>query len=583
MKIGRILVAAAALVFAACTDGQAPPTGGTQVLLTDSPFPFDDVAHVNVYIESVDASVDLDTTGTGADWVSIAQPMQAFDLLSLQGGTTAVLGNADIPAGQYRAVRMTIDPSQSHVYRPNGDEVVVHWPVTPSGKIIMHALVEEPLATGDGAKIVIDFDVGRSFLVLESFPTQLVFSPWIRAVNDAVTGTIAGHAAWATDIEGTGGGPLANASIEVYTVRAAGAYGWVAATGRTDALGNYEINYLREGTYHAFFTANTVNGEACTTSSDIQVTAHQTTTRNVVAFPGLGCGGDPIPDSLIVNPDSQPNAGGPVATVSVHVWQTLQPIYTGDSVGAWAELKDAAGAILSGRQVTWSVADTSIVSISGQYGQSLLMRGKAAGATTITATSEGHQGQATITITAGTGGGGGGGGGAGAVNSVTINPATLNPAVGDSIGAYATPRDAGGLSLSGRTVTWSISDSSVVQIQGAFGQSIVMKAKKVGTATLTATSEGKSGTATITVHYMAAGQGGNQVGDPWRHRFGPQHVINEEDHRPGFQHVEAHPDEGRRQDGSERSGTTECVAHGPAAKRHRAEVNAVFHGEAAWA
>src|SRR6185369_12785004 len=129
------------------------------------------VARVDVFIEAVDASQSVDTSGTGSNWVTIAQPGQPFNLLELQRGSTALLGASDLPAGEYQAVRMTIDPARSHVYRPNGDEVVVHWPQTPTGLIVMHALVEDPLAVAPGAKIVIDFDVGRSFLVLETFPS----------------------------------------------------------------------------------------------------------------------------------------------------------------------------------------------------------------------------------------------------------------------------------------------------------------------------------------------------------------------------------------------------------------------------
>jgi hypothetical protein len=40
----------------------------------------------------------------------------------------------------------------------------------------------------------------------------------------------------------------------------------------------------------------------------------------------------------------------------------------------------------------------------------------------------------------------------------------------------------------------------LVSIMGACGQSVVLRARKAGTATLSATSEGKIGTAAMTVH-----------------------------------------------------------------------------------
>ena len=185
MNIRSCIAAALLMGAASCGEGTTRPADGTQLLLTDSPFPYGDVARVEVFIEEVDASASVDTVGTGSGWVTITRPQQAFDLLTLQRGSTALLGHVDLPAGEYQAIRMTIDPARSHVYRPDGGEVVVHWPSSASGKVVMHALVEDPLVVADGAKIVIDFDVGRSFLVLESSPIQLVFSPWIRAVNEA--------------------------------------------------------------------------------------------------------------------------------------------------------------------------------------------------------------------------------------------------------------------------------------------------------------------------------------------------------------------------------------------------------------
>jgi hypothetical protein len=126
----------------------------------------------------------------------------------------------------------------------------------------------------------------------------------------------------------------------------------------------------------------------------------------------------------------------------------------------------------------------------------------ATGTVTLTATSEGQTGHLTFTIAAGTGGGGGGGGGSGtgAVATVTITPGSVNAAVNDSIGMFAQPRNAAGQTLSGRVVTFTTSDSTVVSIMGAFGQSVILRSKKAGTSTITATSEGKSGTATVTVH-----------------------------------------------------------------------------------
>ncbi len=61
------LLAAAFLVGAGCykDDTTSPQYGKprARVVLTDAPFPYDSVASVNLYVASIAASGDVDTTG----------------------------------------------------------------------------------------------------------------------------------------------------------------------------------------------------------------------------------------------------------------------------------------------------------------------------------------------------------------------------------------------------------------------------------------------------------------------------------------------------------------------------------------
>src|SRR3989449_6855251 len=81
------------------------------------------------------------------------------------------------------------------------------------------------------------------------------------------------------------------------------------------------------------------------------------------------------------------------------------------------------------------------------------------------------------------------------VASVTVSPATPSLAVGRTLQLAATPTDSAGNPLSGRVVTWATSATSVATVSAAG----LVTGVAAGTATITATSEGKSGTATITV------------------------------------------------------------------------------------
>src|SRR6185503_8862958 len=186
----RLMAAAVLLASFACTEQTTLPAGRTSVYLTDSPFPFNRIQSVNVRIVSVEASRGVDTTNgiANQNWTSVAEPNRTVDLLALQGGVTTLIGESDIPAGQYRAIRMTIDPTLSSVTASDGSQISVAW--GQNAPFTIYAGVEDPLpVSGDGGRVVIDFDVGRSFRVAGN---GLLFIPWLRAVNENATGSIRG-------------------------------------------------------------------------------------------------------------------------------------------------------------------------------------------------------------------------------------------------------------------------------------------------------------------------------------------------------------------------------------------------------
>jgi hypothetical protein len=70
----------------------------------------------------------------------------------------------------------------------------------------------------------------------------------------------------------------------------------------------------------------------------------------------------------------------------------------------------------------------------------------------------------------------------------------VNLLVGATMTLTATPRDAGGNALTGRVVNWSSSNASMASVANG-----VVTGVSAGTATITATTEGKSATAQVTV------------------------------------------------------------------------------------
>jgi hypothetical protein len=267
-----LVAAMCAAALGACSDdGTAPPRvndGATSVLLTDAPFPYDAVASVNVYIVSVAASrqgagsaarsvaltsTAADTSGHGGggndDWVTIAEPRQRFDLLELQRGRTALVGADKIPAGLYRAVRVVIDASRSDVERTDGSQYPVDWGDS-TGTVTLYAAVQEPLGVPDeGAEIVIDFDVGRSFPCADDRCDRLTFTPLLRAVDGAQTGIVSGTVLGETPSGGTT--PIPHSTVTVFSGDPSrDPSTWqVYATGKSDENGTFSIHYLLPGTY----------------------------------------------------------------------------------------------------------------------------------------------------------------------------------------------------------------------------------------------------------------------------------------------------------------------------------------------
>src|SRR5207247_8449101 len=169
----------------------------------------------------------------------------------------------------------------------------------------------------------------------------------------------------------------------------------------------------------------------------------------------------------------------PVPVASVEVTPPSASVQAGQTVQLTGTPRDAGGNPLSGRTVTWSSSNTAAATVSN----SGLVSGVTPGSATITATSEGKSGTSAITVTPVP------------VASVDVTPPSVSVQAGQTVQLTATPRDANGAPLSGRTVTWSSSNMAVA----AVSNSGLVSGVTPGTATITATSEGKSGTSSVTV------------------------------------------------------------------------------------
>jgi hypothetical protein len=167
----------------------------------------------------------------------------------------------------------------------------------------------------------------------------------------------------------------------------------------------------------------------------------------------------------------------PVASVTVT--PATASLVVGQTVQLSAVPKDSAGTTLVGRTVTWTSSNASVATISG----SGLVTARAAGGATVTATSEGKIGTATITVALVP------------VASVAISPAVASILPGGTVQLVATLRDSSGNTLN-RTVAWSSDNPGVASVNSSSG---LVTGNAQGKATIVATSEGKTGTADVSV------------------------------------------------------------------------------------
>src|SRR5213596_789175 len=138
--------------------------------------------------------------------------------------------------------------------------------------------------------------------------------------------------------------------------------------------------------------------------------------------------------------------------------------------------------------VNWDVTGGTITDMGSSHGRHYgQYHGGTCGSFKVAATSHPDRTTDTATVTVA--------GCVAPVAAVTVTPAAPTVQVGQTAQLTATPRDASGNPLTGRVITWQSSNGAVASVNG----SGLVSGVATGTATITASSEGQSGTALVTV------------------------------------------------------------------------------------
>ncbi|HYT84527.1 MAG TPA: Ig-like domain-containing protein [Gemmatimonadales bacterium] len=181
--------------------------------------------------------------------------------------------------------------------------------------------------------------------------------------------------------------------------------------------------------------------------------------------------------------------GGVSGTASLSVAQVVTAVTVSPAAATLAAVglaqqftalaKDANGNTVTGQLFAWSSSVPAIASVD----QTGLATGLAIGSATITATAAGVAGTATLSV-------------AQAIASVDVTPATATlTALGLTQRFSAVAKDAGGTVIPGQSFAWTSSDGLIATVD----PSGLVTALANGPATITATTGGVSGAATLTV------------------------------------------------------------------------------------
>jgi hypothetical protein len=172
--LGRIIGAAALLLFAACGGGSDAGggiggTGGSlgtlRVSLTDAPSCGYDA--VNVTVERVRVHQSDSAADADGGWYDIVlSPARRIDLLSLSNGVLLELGQVALPAGRYPQLRLVLvandagRPLANSVVPSGGSEIALSTPSAQQSGLKLKTAID--IAANQVADFVIDFDACRS-------------------------------------------------------------------------------------------------------------------------------------------------------------------------------------------------------------------------------------------------------------------------------------------------------------------------------------------------------------------------------------------------------------------------------------
>lgn len=242
--------------LAGCDSGVGTQMSHVYVRLSDAPAPPLASAQIwtsKVYLVGQDGTSRFTITETPAQ----------YDLLALQSGITALLGDNLIPVGDYESLRLVVDSALVTLATPglfaNGtDTATLKVPSGPQTGLKVEFGGPVHIAPGQ-TDLVVDFDVSRSFVFTgpSGQPNGVLFKPVLHGVVTDQAGSISGTSS------------PASAKGELFAINGSD----TVATAQADpTTGAYTLMFLPPATY--------------TVADSSTVTGHKATPTTVPLAPG---------------------------------------------------------------------------------------------------------------------------------------------------------------------------------------------------------------------------------------------------------------------------------------------------------
>lgn len=250
MRMLMSLLPALLLVFfTGCKDNPtAPATGGSgqiQMYMVDAPAAYD-----GVFIDVKAVEVHKSGSDSTSGWVTLNSTEKTYNLLDLQNGAQAVLGDTALDAGHYTQIRLILG---SNNYITVG--AVKYNLTVPSGSQTGVKLTHEfDIQANTTYSLTLDFNAAQS--VVATGNGKFLLKPTIRIVPTQTSGTISGIVL------------PAKAKAEIWTVTSSSD----TISAYADTTGYFKLMALPEASYNLNITASDTT-YSDTTITNVKVTS----------------------------------------------------------------------------------------------------------------------------------------------------------------------------------------------------------------------------------------------------------------------------------------------------------------------